>query len=67
MALIKEIHFTEGPFKGGTVRIFDDAYRGASPEEIARRRREAGVVALGIWNRRWAEHPELIEQEAERT
>lgn len=40
MALVKEIRYTEGPLKGATVRIFDDAYAGISPEEL-RRRREA--------------------------
>lgn len=64
MALVKEIHYTEGPYKGGTVRIFDDAYRDASPEEIARRKKAIAEVALSIWHRRWQEHPELIEEEA---
>lgn len=49
MALVKEIRFTEGPLKGGVVRIYDDDYRDCSPEEIQRRRAECARV-LEKWN-----------------
>ena len=40
MALVKEYHFPNG-----TVQIFDDAYRDASPEELRRRKEYAQRVA----------------------
>lgn len=57
MALVKEIRFTEGPCKGGVARIYDDAYRDCTPEEIRRRKdavaREIAKINAMAQRRAW--------------
>lgn len=54
MAIVKEFDV-----KGAHIRIADDCYRDASPEEIARRRKEINKMAYWV-----ARNAMLRQQEA---